>query len=549
MIGYLKRFNRQQILTAVALVGLFILAWVPRAVRSDLMEFKHDEAVAWIRSAAMVEGIEFPCTGLVSSQGLENFPLFLYLCAAFQVLFNQPHQLIQPIALLNSLAIFFIFGSVQRLINRRVAWLTCLLYAISPCAIFFSRKIWAQDFMPFWSATLFYFGTVLLTDKKERHLAWIPFCFAFLAVTSIQIHFSALFLLIGYLVALFATRRDILKSPISLTAGAITGLLPAIPYFYHLIFQAGLTSTPLFQKLGASMHFRPKELLVYFVRQPADEGFHGYLGPDYLPYLASIPGYQIVRYSLSLAVVIGIVICLYRLLRSKTEEQVKYKFCFILTLVPLLLMGLARIPLVPSYFIIFYPLPFFLVALTLDWLWVGLAKLKTDKLIICVCLILMMFFCIYQLCYVGNFMHKMDVEGGTQGEYGITYSEIQEAGHWLATYGFSSDELEFVDLYFLPSCMLFSDNRASLSDKSDYFDLDMNNKRVLLVNRLLYPHTDPEQETWIVNKTTALCYLIGPSETIERIQKEYSNQNLTPLQASEEDRIRRLAFNLMKHTD
>lgn len=406
---------------SIGLLLLMLLAFTLRVWRLDLMEFKHDEAVAYLRATALTMGVEFPWTGLVSSKGIENFPLFLYLLGFFHIILHQPHQVVWIIALLNSVAVLLIFKGTRILLNVRTAWLTALLYATSPCAIFLSRKIWAQDLMPFWASAMFCLSAFLIFGRPLRKGIWSGL-FAFLAVTSFQIHFSALFLLPAYIIVIWWNRASFKGS--SAIFGAVAGLLPAIPY---VIYQFG-RGIGMFVELSGNnislKRFHLKELMNYFVRQPVDEGFHGMLGNEYGNFLRAIPGYGGLRYMISALVVIGVVLVILQVIRGNRETRRREGFVLTLAIVPLALLVTCRISLIPSYFIIFYPLPFLFAALPIaeGWEWAHnrVLPLASNGAFV----ILIMIITGSQLIYIFCFLKKIDMDGGTYGDYGKTYASL-----------------------------------------------------------------------------------------------------------------------------
>lgn len=383
------------------------------------MEFKHDEAVAWLRATALVRGIEFSSTGLVSSKGLENFPLFLYLLAGFRILLFHPPMLIWPIALLNSIAVFFIFHGTRLLLSGRVAWLATLLYVVSPCAVFFSRKIWAQDLLPFWSSAMFGLAAILLAQPSRQKSALFLTAFSFLALTSWQIHFSAAFLFVAYGVIIVLNLAIFKPRPCLL--GAAAALIPARPYFLFQFNNHFNGIAALYAQSHSFAHFRVKELLFYFARQVTDEGFHVMLGPDYPAFLGTLPGYALLRYGLGLLVLAGLALCFSRAIHGVAEDRKRCGVILVLTLLPLILLGASRIPLTPSYFIIFYPLPFVLAALPLAETWSWMSKRFSPSIVFTASVALVLALVGAQCRYSFAFLHRLKKDGGTRGDYGVTY--------------------------------------------------------------------------------------------------------------------------------
>lgn len=424
------------------LAGLFLLALLPRAIWPNLMEFKHDEAVAWLRATALMRGMEFPMTGLISSKGLENFPFFLYLMAVFRFFLTQPTALIGPIALLNSLAVYYIYYATGALLNERTAWLTVILYIVSPGAVFFSRKLWAQDLLPFWSCAMFGLAAMLITRRSGKHEPAMLAAFSFLAMTSWQLHFSAVFLFLAYLITLGLNRTIFIKK--SALAGAIAGLVPTLPYAVYQ-FHTHFAGIRALRSQAAIFHrFRLAELGKYFIRQVADEGFPLMLGADYPAFVRSLAGYNMLRYGLSLLVLLGFILLIFRMIRGDSGERKNHGLILCLMLVPIILLGAIRTPLVPSYFIIFYPLPFLLAALALDHAWTWLQARLPHALVTMAVVLLLIVISGYQCACTATFLKRLKTQSGTRGDYGATYrAQVESIHHRLANQ--QSPGVEYTD--------------------------------------------------------------------------------------------------------
>lgn len=175
----------------------------------DLMEFKRDEANA-CRLALHVLGYSepgvgrfFPTAGLVSSVGIPNPPLFVYLVAVPLAIVRSPIAAAAAIAAANVLAVWLTYVVGRRCFSRFVGVTAAAMLALSPWGIVFSRKIWAQDLLPL-CTTLFALQLyALLVERRSRA------AFGLIVVTgaAIQLHFSACVLVVVLAAALFMSRR------------------------------------------------------------------------------------------------------------------------------------------------------------------------------------------------------------------------------------------------------------------------------------------------------------------------------------------------------
>ena len=133
----------------VVLVAIVALAATLRLARLDLMEFKADEAAAIAIAAPIVNGGHWPEVGLVSSVGIHNPPLFLYLVAvAMAVSFNPEFVTGLLVGGLAVLGVALTFIVIRPRFGAFAALSAAALFACSPWAVLYTRKIWAQDLLP-----------------------------------------------------------------------------------------------------------------------------------------------------------------------------------------------------------------------------------------------------------------------------------------------------------------------------------------------------------------------------------------------------------------
>jgi len=141
---------RRSTLVAAALV---LLGTVLRMGQLFSVEFKLDEQEAvnlglrlldarpWATSAP------WPATGMRSSQGILNAPLFNYFMALFWALTGAVASATGMVGLFNAAALVPFYRWCRALFAPRVALLALGAAALSPFAIIYSRKLWAQDLL------------------------------------------------------------------------------------------------------------------------------------------------------------------------------------------------------------------------------------------------------------------------------------------------------------------------------------------------------------------------------------------------------------------
>ena len=504
----LSFFNRRE---AWFIGGLIAVSFAIRAVHPGLMEFKHDEAVTWIRVSALVSGTEFSSTGLVSSIGVANCPLFLYIIAILKILLRHPEKLILPIALLNSVAIWLAFRAIRIIYDRKTAWLTALFYAFSPCAVFFSRKIWAQDLMPFWILVMFHSAAVLARSENlsTTRRAVHSFLLAVFLVTSPQIHLSALFLFPVYGIWLFLWRRKLHFR--FFLCGVLVGAIPAIPYFIYLAAELYTGQGISLNHSVSAWHLHLKDMVNFLVRQPADETFSGHLGNEYFAFLRSLPGYSALRYLLSGLVALGVLLAMHGAISRASVSRSADRSMVFLLVVPWVLLMVTGVRPIPAYFIIFYPLPFLCVAISFARGHDFLSRRVRPVLSFVLVAALIFLFLAYNVAYTTLFLHKVRREGGTKGEYGPTYATTYVAAEEILTSGTDPASLSEVQLPLL--AVIFDiKNSWRLSSKESLMESE--EMRLLsgdpkLAHQSIGEPLTPSQRAEAVRTRTLVLKLIG----------------------------------------
>lgn len=172
----------------VSLVAILALAAFLRFWNLDATEFKYDEATVCNLAAQFVDTGIPPARGMGSSVGIDNPPMMVYLMSLPVLLSRDPLIASGFVALLNVIGVWGCYALGKRYWSRPVGLLAALLLSISPWAIFYSRKVWAQNvLLPF---VLLYFAFLLawLVEKRRWALTGAIITLAVLA----QIHFATL---------------------------------------------------------------------------------------------------------------------------------------------------------------------------------------------------------------------------------------------------------------------------------------------------------------------------------------------------------------------
>jgi len=355
---HFRNFRREHaLLLVILLVAAFVRLW-----RLDLMEFKGDEAEA-CRLAYHVFGDplpdgsnKFPVVGLTASVGVHNPPLFIYLVALPLACWRSPYAAVIFIAMSNVVAVWLCYCVGRRYFSQFVGLAASALFALSPWAIVFSRKIWAQDLLPVFACLFLLVAHRFLVDKKPGMAAWL----IVLAGAAIQVHFSALILL-GVLIFIFIAGRETFRWQWFWVGVAATLVLYA-PYLAYLVVSHGADFADLAnrrEQWGGDASF-PLRLLRSIRYALAVSSV------DFTQYLTGIsrPCTLVLSLATGVACLAGLFWqCFHDRARPLFRARLMLLIWFVLPVLGLVVVGTTPYP---HYFVILYPLPFLGLAVALE---------------------------------------------------------------------------------------------------------------------------------------------------------------------------------------
>ncbi len=174
-------------LEIAGLLLILLVATVLRIGEPGITEFKADEANLSLLALDFANGGDFPLLGIGSSVGFPNAPVNVYLLALPYFLDSSPISATVFVGLLNVMAVLLVYVIARPYAGPVPALLATLLYAVSPWAIVFSRKIWAQNMLPpFVLLTLWVGLRGFVQGDRRVQAAYLPL----IALTG-QIHYGA----------------------------------------------------------------------------------------------------------------------------------------------------------------------------------------------------------------------------------------------------------------------------------------------------------------------------------------------------------------------
>src|SRR6266851_5399544 len=171
---------------AIAVVALLLLAGWLRLWHLDLVEFRNDEGLALRLAENMVRLGQIPLVGLTSSLGVNNPPHFIYFLAPFVGLARNPQVATAAVGLANLAGVGGVVMLGWRSFPPLGGLVAGLAYATHPWAVFYARKVWAQDILAPLAVLLF-----IGLDRAviSKNVAWAVATLPIFAI-GFQVHFS-----------------------------------------------------------------------------------------------------------------------------------------------------------------------------------------------------------------------------------------------------------------------------------------------------------------------------------------------------------------------
>jgi hypothetical protein len=189
-----------------------------------LLEFQSDEAFAAQLALEFVKHGKLPLAGLMSSVGVTNPPLFSYLLIPMFAISENPVGVSCGIALTGLAAVVMTWHIGRKYYGPVTGLVAAALFAVSPWAVIYSRKIWAQDFVPIFATGAMWAVHAVCLGNRPKAIFWC----VLLPICVIQIHFSGI-ALTAAVIAILAWWRPKMDWRWA-AAGLAVALVTMIPY-------------------------------------------------------------------------------------------------------------------------------------------------------------------------------------------------------------------------------------------------------------------------------------------------------------------------------
>ncbi|HUV90607.1 MAG TPA: glycosyltransferase family 39 protein [Anaerolineae bacterium] len=354
-----------------ALLGIVALALLLRMGWPTLAEFKRDEATVVRRALAIAYEGDLPATGADSSRGMALLPLTLYLMAIPLRLWRDPLATVLFTGLLNGLAVWACYGLGRAYFGRSVGLLAAFLFAVSPWAVVYGRKIWSQN-LPL--VTLGFFAALLATFVRGKPWALVG---AFVGLAAlVGLHLGGLAFIPILAIAVLLYRKQVARWPF--LVGLALFLLALSPYVVHDALHGWSNLRGFTRYAGGEGRFSADALRYAFVLT-GSAGIHGLAGGLYPEYLAGLPNLWGLNYLMMGLFALALLYALVQVVRGPQERRRPLLLLLLWFAVPVALQSRPTAPVQPFYFILLYPVQFLLIAVLLVDVLVWLSTLRLRR--------------------------------------------------------------------------------------------------------------------------------------------------------------------------
>ncbi len=443
----------------VALIGIGALAGWLRLRQLDLVEFKLDEATAVGLARRVLDG-DLVTAGLTSSIGAENPPLFVYLAAIPLTVRDDPLMATAFVGGLGIATVILTYFALRPRLGALVALGAAALFATSPWAVLYGRKLWGQSLLPLVAVLLLWSLLAVLERPRSRAVVLVPV----LVCVAFQLNFSAVVLVLP--AAVVVLYRITTLHWRAFGAGVACAALLLSPWLYHEA-TSGFGDVSVLLPGGGGVN-EPSvgpsatEAIRHTVRL-LGVGDWEYVSADSLPSFVGDAGlvWQVARGASILAALlfaVGIVTCALCVARAARRigrwpwvELGRAGATRALFLVWLLgAWAVYATPvtdrLYPHYLIVTFPVCFAVQAVGLADLTAVLRRvLRTRALIAAAGVLALLVFA--NTAFTLSFHRFLDRTGGTAGDYGVVYRDKAELAAVVRTRGFrvaDEDVLDFL---------------------------------------------------------------------------------------------------------
>jgi 4-amino-4-deoxy-L-arabinose transferase-like glycosyltransferase len=313
-------------------------------------EFKADEARLLTLALDLVEGVRFPLRGITSSVGVPNPGMSVWLYSLPLVIWKDVTAAIVFTGFLNTLAIIGCWWFARRYWGALAGVGAAAMFAASPWAIVYSRKIWAQNLLPFFVTAWIISGALALVERRRRAIIAHLVSLAIL----VQIHFSAVALVPATILFMILFWRRVQWRMV--LAGGAVAALTLTPFLVHL----GQSGVNLGELVGTAQTAETRIDLGgwrYTWLISTGREIHSLAGAEaYQDYLSKVPDIASLQGVWGVTIIAGLGWLLWRGVRRRGEGSAEAGILVVIWALAAPLVFIRHsFPLFPHYFITTFP--------------------------------------------------------------------------------------------------------------------------------------------------------------------------------------------------
>ena len=374
----------------LAFAVIVILAVGLRMGAPGIVEFKRDEANLSVLALDMARGHGIPLLGIDSSVGIRNAPVNAWVMSIPYLFSSDPTLATQYVGLLNVIAVIITYALARRYYGPQAAIIAGLMLAVSPWAVVYSRKIWAQDLLPLFVVATVATGILGFVEGK-RWAQWLHL--PLLSLTG-QIHYVTFVLIPITLILLVVGRRRLTRA-FYLSVG-IT-VLVTLPFLIGIV-QEARQHPEMFQRIATSgvkvnqpdkdnpdgLHLTGDSAQYAWLTITGTD-IHSFAGADaFRQYLASVPDAYPVFHTFGVMILLaGVWLLVRSIMRHDARTPIDLTMLVWLVCTPLV-FSLTWTPVYPHYMVIILPAAFLVLGIGLSDAWRGLEMYPSAQRILSV---------------------------------------------------------------------------------------------------------------------------------------------------------------------
>ena len=238
-----------------------------------------------------------------------------------------------------------------------VGLIAAFLFAVSPWAVLYGRKIWCRT-LPL--VTVAFFAAVFATFVRKRPWALVGAFVGLAALVGIQLEGIAFIPVLFVLIVLF--RKQVAFRP--LLVGSFLFVLSISPYVIADALHGWPSLRSFMGYASGEAHFSLDALRSAFILT-GSYGIHGMAGALYPDYLAGLPDFWWLNWLMMGLLAVALLYGLVQVIRGPEERRTPLLLMFVWFVVPIVLQSRPTAPVHPFYFNLLYPVQFLFIAILL----------------------------------------------------------------------------------------------------------------------------------------------------------------------------------------